>query len=308
VFFIHIYLPTLLPFAILRKNLQKRLIDIVPSDRKGPLFMVAASLCWSLGGLCIKFIPWNAMSIIGMRAALAAVVFAIYRRSVKVKFTRGNVLAAFCIASTTILFVFANQLTTAAAAILLQFSAPIFILLMQLIFYRKKPKFNEILAVSITIFGMLLFFADKLETGYRLGNIIAIMSGVTFAGVFVCNKRPDTDPSQSVMLGFLINSAVGLPFIFFDANIVAAPSAWSFMLLLGIVQVGFAYIFFTEGIKRTAALLACLITALEPVLNPIWVAIFTDERPGRFALAGGAVIFVTVVCYNVWLEKQKKTD
>ena len=271
------------------------------SDRKGPLYMLAASLCWSFGGLCIKFIPWGAMSIVGMRALLAAVVFAIWRRSVSVRITKTNLMSALCLSATTILFVFANKLTTAAAAILLQFSAPIFIILMQLVFYKMKPKRAEVIAAAVTIGGMLLFFADRIEVGNMLGNLLAIGSGITFAGVFVCNKRPDTDTQQSLFLGFLINAVVGLPFVFFEAT--ADPVAWGAVIFLGIVQVGLAYVFFSLGIKRTSALLACLITAAEPVLNPIWVAIATGEKPGPFALAGGVVIVVTVVTYNVWLEK-----
>jgi len=265
--------------------------------------MVAASLCWSLGGLCIKFIPWDAMSIIGIRAALAALVFAVYRRSVRVELTKSNVLSAVCLAATTILYVFANKLTTAAAAILLQFTAPIFIILIQFIFYRHRPKLSEAAAVSITILGMLLFFADRLEPGGALGNLLAIGSGLSFAGVFVCNKRPDTNPDQALFLGFLINTVAGMPFFFLDHTVTADHRAWFFAILLGTVQVGLAYIFFSAGIRRTAALLACLITALEPVLNPFWVALATGEMPGRFALAGGAVIFLTVVAYNVWAAK-----
>ena len=271
-------------------------------DRKGPLCMLAASVCWSFGGLCIKFIPWSAMSIIGLRALLAAVVFSIYRRSLKISLTKGNITAAVCLSLTTILFVFANKLTTAAAAILLQFSAPIFIILIQLVFYRQKPKVSEAVAVSITILGMLLFFADHLEPGGTLGNILAIASGLTFAGVFVCNKRPDVVPEQSLSLGFLINAVIGLPFVIVGVD--ADPIAWGAAILLGVVQVGLAYVFFSIGIKRTAALLACLITALEPVLNPLWVALATNEFPGPFALAGGAVIVLTVVCFNVWTEKR----
>jgi len=270
-------------------------------NRKGPLFMAAASLCWSLGGLCIKFIPWSAMSIIGLRAVLAAAVFAMYRRSVKIKYTRGNVLAALCLSATTILFVFANKMTTAAAAILLQFTAPAFIILIQFVFYRAKPKPSELIAVSVTVCGMLLFFADKLEPGNLLGNLLAIASGLSFAGVFVCNKRPDTEPEHALFLGFLINAVIGLPFAFFD--VTPDPVAWGFMALLGIVQVGLAYVFFSAGIQRTPALLACLITALEPVLNPIWVALATGERPGPYALMGGAVIVTAVVAYNVWVER-----
>ncbi len=274
------------------------------SDRKGPLFMVAASILWSLGGLCIKFIPWGAMSIIGLRAFLAAIVFAIFRKSVKLKFTRGNVLAAACSSITTILFVFANKLTTAAAAILLQFSAPIFIILIELIFYKKKPSLSAAIAVAVTLLGMLLFFADNLEAGGMLGNILAIFSGVTFAGVFICNKRPDANPKDSLFLGFLANSLIGLPFAFFQ--VTPDVIAWGAVIVLGIVQVGLAYVCFTKGIKRTAALLACLITALEPVLNPVWVALATGERPGTYAFAGGAIIFIAVLGYNIWTERSAK--
>ena len=279
---------------------------MLTTDRKGPLCMVAASLCWSLGGLCIRFIPWSAMSIIGMRALLAAIVFAVYRKSIKLKLSKGNVMAGVCLSATTVLYVFANQLTTAAAAILLQFTSPVFILLIHLFFYKKRPKLSEIIAVSVTIIGMLLFFADGLDAGNILGNLLAICSGLSFAGVFVCNKRPDTDPGQSVMLGFLINAAIWMPFAFFDKAITADPVAWSFIVLTGVVQVGLAYIFFSVGIKRTSALLACLTTALEPVLNPIWVALATPERPGRYAILGGAVIMLAIVGYNLWLERAKR--
>ena len=263
--------------------------------------MIAASVCWSLGGLCIKYIPWGAMSIIGLRALLAAVVYAIYRRSVSIRFSRGNVVAALCVAATTVLFVFANKLTSAAAAILLQFTAPVFIILLQIVLYRKKPKLSGVVAVSVTILGMLLFFADRLEAGGLLGNLLAIASGFTFAGVFVCNKRPDVDTDQALFLGFLINAVIGLPFVV--VSVTPDVVAWGAVLVLGVVQVGVAYIFFAMGIRRTSALLACLITAMEPVLNPLWVALATGEVPGVFAIAGGVVIFVTVVVYNVWSER-----
>jgi drug/metabolite transporter (DMT)-like permease len=246
------------------------------------------------------------MSIIGMRAALAAIVFAIFRKGLKIRLTTGNCLAALCLSGTTILFVFANQLTTAAAAILLQFTSPVWVLIMQFVFYRRKPKLSEALAVVFTLFGMLLFFGDELGEGNMLGNMLAIGSGLTFAGVIFFNKRPDADPEHSIMLGFYVNALVWLPFAFFDQNIMASTLAWWLIVLLGVVQVGLAYVFFSVGIKTTPALLASLIIAFEPVLNPLWVAIFTSELPGRFALTGGAVIIVTIVIYNIWVEKRSK--
>ncbi len=276
-------------------------INMLSAGRKGPLYMVAASICWSLGGICIKFIPWGAMTIVGLRALLAAIVFAVFRKSVKLKLTRGNILAAVCLSCTTVLFVFANKLTTAAAAILLQFSAPVFIILIELALYKKKPKPSEAIAVAATLIGMMLFFADNLEMGGMLGNVLAIFSGLTFAGVFVCNKRQDTDPKDSLFLGFVINAVIGLPFAF--SEVTPDPIAWGAVIVLGVVQVGLAYVCFSLGIKRTPALLACLITALEPMLNPVWVALATGETPGPFAFIGGAVILIAVLSYNIWTER-----
>ena len=278
------------------------------TDRSGPVFIILASICWSFGGLFIKFIPWSAMSIVGIRALFAAVVFLVYRRSFKIEFTPGNILAAVCLSSTTILYVFANKMTTAAAAILLQFTAPIFIILIYLIFYKKKPTISAVIAVLLTLFGMMLFFAENLDSGAFWGNIMALASGLSMAGVYVCNKRADTNPENAIFLGFLINTCIGLPFAITD--VTADISAWVAVGFLGVIQVGFAYVFFSKGIKKTSALLACLISAVEPVLNPIWVmlagifGLLSElEVPGFYALIGGIVIILTVVGYNIWVER-----
>ncbi|MDR2572303.1 MAG: DMT family transporter [Oscillospiraceae bacterium] len=277
-------------------------------DRMGPIYIALASLCWSFGGIFIKFIPWGAMSIVGIRAVLAAAVFIIYRRSFKIEFTAGNILTAVCLSSTTVMYVFANKMTTAAAAILLQFTAPIFIILIYLIFYKKKPTISAVVAVLLTLFGMMLFFAENLDSGAFWGNIMALISGLSMAGVYVGNKRPDTNPENALFLGFLINTCIGLPFAI--AEVTADISAWIAVIILGIIQVGLAYIFFSKGIKKTPALLACLISAVEPILNPLWVMLAglwgvlpQLEVPGRFALIGGIVIILTVVGYNIWVER-----
>jgi len=277
-------------------------------DRSGPVFIVLASICWSFGGLFIKFIPWSAMSIVGLRAILAAGVFIIYRRSFKIEFTVGNVMTAICLSSTTVMYVFANKLTTAAAAILLQFTAPIFIILIYLIFYKKKPTISAVVAVLLTLIGMMMFFADNLESGAFWGNIMALVSGLSMAGVYVCNKRSDTNPENALFLGFLINSCIGMPFAI--AEVTADLYAWVAVIILGVVQVGLAYVFFSKGIKKIPALLACLISTIEPILNPVWVMLAglwgilpVLEIPGRFAVVGGMIIIFTVVGYNVWSER-----
>jgi len=253
------------------------------------------------------------MSIVGIRALLAAVVFLIYRRSFKIEFTTGNILTAVCLSSTTVMYVFANKMTTAAAAILLQFTAPVFIILIYLIFYKKKPTISAVIAVLFTLIGMMLFFAENLDSGAFWGNITALISGLSMAGVYVCNKRADTNSENALFLGFLINTCIGMPFAF--TEVTADISAWAAVGFLGIVQVGFAYVFFSKGIKRTSALLACLISAIEPILNPVWVMLAGIfgllpelEVPGFFALIGGIVIILTVIGYNIWVERTAQTD
>jgi drug/metabolite transporter (DMT)-like permease len=239
------------------------------------------------------------MSIISLRAFLASLVFAAYRRGVSVKLTRGNLLAAFCLGATTVLFVFSNKLTTAAAAILLQFTAPVFIVLIHLFIYKRKPHAIQLLTVLTTMAGMVLFFVEQFgSSGGLLGNFLAVLSGLTFAGVFVCNRRPDVNPDESLHLGFMLNAVIGLPFVFVETT--PDPAAWGAVAVLGTVQVGLAYALFSKGIKKTPALLSCLITALEPVLNPLWVAIAYGEVPGLYALLGGVVIVSSVAAYNVW--------
>ena len=297
---------------------NSQIVNNSKTDKRGSLFIAAAAICWSFGGVLIRFIPWGALSIIGVRAVFSALLFIIWRRSFKVDFTFGNIVTGICVSSTTFLFVFANQLTTAAAAVLLQFTAPIFIIVMFFLLYGKKPTKGELIAVAITLIGMTMFFADELGDTGLLGNILAVVSGLTFAGVYIGNKRPDTNPEHAILLGFFINIMLGIPYaIFFDAPQVftANTVAWSSAVFLGIVQVGLAYVFFAIGIKKTPALLACLISTIEPILNPIWVflaGVFSllpeTEIPGTFALIGGVIIVCTVVWYNFRESKQVEQD
>ena len=287
-------------------NIESR--SELKDNKNGSLHIVAAAICWSFGGVLIRLIPWGALSIVGLRALFSALLFLAWRRSFKIDFTFGNVITAICVSGTTFLFVFANQLTTAAAAVLLQFTSPIFIILMFLVFYKKKPRRGELISVLVTLVGMTMFFADELGTTGLLGNILAVISGLSFAGVYVGNKRPDTNPEQAIFLGFLINVIVGLPYAVMD--VTADMVAWVSVVVLGLVQVGLAYIFFSIGIKKTPALLACLISTIEPILNPTWVflagtfALLPEtEIPGTFALIGGFIIICTVVGFNFWQIK-----
>ncbi len=266
-------------------------------NAKGPLLILLTAVLWSFGGLLIKLIPWDPMTIIGMRAIFAVLVMAIYMKKPRITFSFPVIMGGLALSGTTVLFVFANKLTTAANAIVLQYAAPIYVVIASILFMKKRARPLDIIAAVAVFLGMALFFFDQLKADAMLGNILACFSGITFAGVFLMNKMPGSKPEEAVLLGHLINVAVGIPFIL--TNITFEPAAWGAVALLGTFQLGLAYVLFAIGIKLTAPVSASLIASLEPLLNPVWVMLFFEEKPGIWALVGGVVVVAAIVVYNV---------
>lgn len=201
--------------------------------------------------------------------------------------------AAVAYAGCTITFVVANKLTTSANAILLQYTAPVYVALLSAWFLSEPTRRSDWIALAITFSGMVLFFADGLELRHTLGNIIAIISGFFFAAMtLLLRKQKDGSPTESIILGNLIAAAVGLPFI------IRAPSlpldGWLALSVLGVVQLGVSYLLYARAVKHVTALELVLIPVLEPILNPIWTWLAYGEKPGRWAFLGGAIVLGAV--------------
>lgn len=264
---------------------------------KGNLYILLTALLWSTGGLLIKFIPGNPVAINGARSLVALVFFFFYRRGIRIKINRYVMAAALCLFLTNNLYVIANKLTTAANAIVLQYTAPLFVLIWDCIYRKKRPDKKQCLLVFMAFAGMILFFLDQLEGGQLMGNMIAIISGVTFSGVFFINSLPESSSEDASMLAFSISIVMSVPFlgdvIKMDATAIGA------LLVLGIFQVGLAYVLFAKGAKLTSPVNASLIGLLEAILNPVWVFLFYGEKVGRFALAGAVIILLAVVMNTV---------
>ena len=270
----------------------------------GVLCVFAAAVLYSIGGLCMKVIPWSGLAINGGRTAIALVVIGAYLAAVRhpLRMNRWVLVGTLCIFLTNTLFAMANKMTTAANAIVLQFTAPIFVILFTLLFWRKRPQRLDVAACAVVFGGVLFFFVDSLEMGGGLGNAVALLSGVTYAGVFLMNDMPDSDAISSVFWGDVLSALVGLPFLAWETEF--PPSALVSLLVLGVFQVALAYILLTIGLKTTPPVTASLVSGIEPVLNPILVAVFYHETMGRFALAGAAIVVVGVVGYNVIRARQ----
>ena len=265
----------------------------------GVLCVFASAVLYSIGGLCIKVIPWSGMAINGGRTAIALVVIGIYLAVIghKPRFNRWILLGALCIFGTNTLFSVANKMTTAANSIVLQFTAPIFVILFSLLFWRKRPKRLDVLACAVVFGGVLFFFVDSLEMGGGLGNLLALLSGVTYSGVFLMNDMPDSDGISSVFWGDVLSAVTGLPFLLQETEFTS--TAILSLVVLGVFQVAVAFILLTVGLKTTPPVTASLVSGIEPVLNPILVAVFYKETMGFFALVGAAIVIVGVVGYNV---------
>ena len=272
--------------------------------RFGVLCVFIAAVLYSIGGLCMKVIPWNGMSINGGRTAIAAAVIGIYLLLIRhpLKMNRWIFVGALAIFGTNALFSVANKLTTAANTIVLQFTAPIFVIVFSMLFWKRKPRRLDVAACAVVFGGVMCFFVDSLDMGGGLGNFVALCSGIAYAGVFLMNDMPDSDPISSVFWGDVISAVTGLPFLVMETDFSLVPV--TSLVILGVFQVAVGYILLTIGLKTTPPVVACLVSGIEPVLNPILVALFYGEQVGPFALAGAAVVIVGVVGYNVLQARQ----
>ena len=261
--------------------------------------MLAASLCFSTGGLLLKLIPWNPLAINGIRNLIACTVIGAYIliQGHKIRFNLTVLAGAVSMAGVTTLFAAANKLTTAGNSIILQYTAPIWIVILMFLFFGKKPDRTAFASILIVLTGILCFFFEGLSTGKWLGDLLALLSGIFYAGVFMLNSFEKGDALSSVFFGQLscgiFLSPMAVRETDFSLPVLAA------VFVLGAVQVGLAYIFFTTGTKYTDPVTASIINALEPILNPILVAVFYKEMLGRLSLLGAAIVICGILYYNI---------
>lgn len=272
--------------------------------------MLICATLWSTGGIFIKLTPWNPLVIAGWRSLIAALVVLVYIKlsHSPVSFTKQSIVNGAFMSLTFIAFVAANKLTTAANAIVLQFTAPVFILIYSSLFFREKLRRADVVAVLVTMMGIALFFFDHLEPGYVLGNCIAVLAGAFMGGMYLSIGKAD-EPTRmgGMFLGHIFTAAVGIPLSFFvDTPVTLTPVLC--ILGLGIIQLGIPYILLILSSKNCPPLACSLLGAVEPLLNPVWVFIFDGEAPGLFALCGGVVVILSVTVWCIWSNRHPSSD
>jgi drug/metabolite transporter (DMT)-like permease len=267
---------------------------VVKHRLPAPLLLIVASVMWSFGGVLIKSVEWNAMGIAGTRSAFAALVIAAYFGWPRAGFSRVQWGAALAYAGTVIAFIFAVRWTTAANAIFLQYTAPMYVAALSHRLLGERPLRSDWALIGLALVGIALFFLDDLTLTGMWGIGTALFSGACFAAMILMLRRQrEASPSTAILLGNLIAAVVALPWMLrgpFPSN-----TGWLALAALGIFQLGISYVFYTIAIRRVTAIEASVLPLLEPVLTPLWVMLLVGERPGGWALIGATLVLGAVL-------------
>ncbi len=273
------------------------------------VFVLAAALLWSTGGLFIKWTSLSGLELSFCRSFFAAITVAIVTRHEGFGINRVTAFASVLYAVLLILFVMATKQTTAANAIFLQYTAPVYLLILEPLIYKEKFRSRDLITVLVCVAGMALFFVGQLRPQDVTGNLFALASGLCFALYFLSLRHPkarEVNRASSVIYGNILAVLLTAPW-----GLAAIPNMnlhdTLSVVYLGVVQLGIAYALFTVAMARgVRSLDAGIICYVEPVLNPVWVFIVLGERPSRWALLGGAIIIVAVIIHMLLDARRKR--
>lgn len=285
------------------------------SPKISPVILVLLAVTlWSTGGLFIKLTTVDAFTVNAGRSLFAAITVAVFTFRKGLKPDLFTLLTSLLYAGTLSCFVYANKNTTAANAIFLQYTAPIYILVFSPFILKEKFRVSDLITVVVCLAGMSLFFLEEqnasnaLAPNVFLGNIAALLSGVFFGLYFILLRHPRSlakNPAISVFYGNLIIVLLMLPFLINNPPDLDVNN-FGRIAYLGIFQIGIAYILFTNGIAGgVRSLDASIIGFVEPLLNPVWVFIFVGEKPAAWAVIGGVVILTAVIFHTLKENRSK---
>ena len=280
-------------------------------------FVLLAVLLWSTGGLFIKWTTLDAFTVNAGRSLLAALTVAAFTYRKGLKLNKYTILTSILYAGTLSCFVYANKTTTAANAIFLQYTAPIYILILSPFILKEKFRPADLITVIVCLVGMSLFFLEDesakntLASNIFVGNIAALVSGVFFGLYFIFLRHPkmlaNENPAVSVFYGNLLIVLLMIPLIAQNPPAQIGSNDIFAILFLGVFQIGAAYILFTKGIADgVRSLDASIIGFVEPLLNPVWVFLFLKETPGKWAIIGGIIIVAAVLFHTFSNARSKR--
>ena len=270
----------------------------VDSTKKAIKFLLLAAVMWSTGGLFIKYVQWHPMAIAGIRGLIAALtIMVIVPQVLTLPKNKMFWLGCFAYMGLCVCMVVGTKLTTAANAIFLQYTAPIYVALISALILKEKISRLDLLVIFSTAVGMALFFVGEFSFASIAGNLFGIASGVCFAIMVICFRYiKGIEPSTLVFYGNILCFFVGLSFV---STPFPDLYGWLGLTYLGAAQIGLPYIIYSRAVVHVPPLEGVIIPTIEPILNPIWVAVFIGERPTAWAVMGGIIVITVVTFYCI---------
>ena len=266
-------------------------------------------MLWSTGGLFIKWTTIGGLELSFWRSLFAIFTVAFFTRREGFGINLVTAVASLLYAVLLILFVLATKTTTAANAIFLQYTAPVYLLILEPIIYKEKFRSRDLITVAVCLGGMALFFVGQLRPQDVAGNLMALASGLCFALYFLLLRHPrarEVNRASSVIYGNTLAVILTAPWGLATLTSITGHDLVG-VAYLGIIQLGVAYSLFTLGMARgVRSLDAGIICYVEPVLNPVWVFLVLSEKPSRWALLGGSIIIIAVICHMILDARGKR--
>ena len=268
--------------------------------------MLACATLWSIAGIFMKLLPWNGFAVASLRSLFAGLTFVVYMLCRRYRFilNRQTFLTGLLSACVYTCFACANKLTTAANAIVLQFTAPVFIVVFSALLFKTRIRRADLAVVLLTLAGIALFFFDQLKPGYVLGNFVAIAAGMFMAGMYMAVGTLDGQARFSaICIAQFLAFLIGLPAVVLTKPVFTAATIGC-ILILGVFQLGISYILYVKASRYCPPLACSLLGAVEPLLNPVWVLLFDGERPGIFALVGAVIVVVSITAWCIFGQEK----
>jgi DME family drug/metabolite transporter len=281
-------------------------VDPRRQQAQGRMLLIAAAIGWSVIGVAVKSpllqdVPGPMFA--GCRALTAGLFLLPFVRPSMVRFRWGLLPMVACFASMNVLFIMATQQTTAAAAIFLQYTASLWAMVFGVFFLREPLLRGNAVALVCGLLGIAWIVHNDWSGENFQGNAIALLSGVTYAGVIVTLRAlRDESPQWLILVCYIASGAALMPWILQGMHELS-PLQWLLLAGIGPIQMGLPYVMFARGLKWIPPQEAGLILLIEPLLNPTWVWLCWGEAISpATAVGGGLILFGLALRYTVFRE------
>lgn len=268
----------------------------------GRLYILIAAFIWSTGGFLIKNIDANPAFIALGRSAIAGIALLPFIRFKKIKNIKRLIMLSLSYTTCLTTFVISTKLTAAANAITIQYCAPLFLFLGLWVVKKRLDK-QKIIPMILILFGIIAFLSEPISGSNMTGNLLAIVSGLSFALLiyFMGFDYGLSGIGLTALLNLLIVPVVALIVPWGTAPYPTDLTSILCLTILGVVQIGVAYVFFYAGRQIVSSIDASILSLIEPLLNPIWVFLLIGEQPTYYAIAG-MVLILSAQVLNIYLE------